>query len=334
MSHEIETHADGTASFVSARQDAWHRLGTVLDHTFTAEEAMRYAFLGGWDVRKTSLTTTVLGEDGVSTIEVPDNYATVRTNPKTNQPEVLGVVGNWYEPVQNEAHADLLDAVVDESGAHFETAGSLQGGKHVFITMKLPEAMMVGGVDQTDVYIAGLNSHDGTSAFRLLVTPVRIVCANTQAAALRNHQSSFVIRHTNSATGRIAQARQALNLTWKYVEAFEAEANKMIEAPYRPVDWANLLKRVFPVTDEMSKRAQSNRQVTVDTLNGLFFDSDTQANCRNTRWGAYNAFTEYYDHVLDVRDKDNADDARALRTITGKYVIRAKEDIFNMLKVG
>lgn len=29
MAHGIEIHADGTASFVSAREDAWHRLGTV-----------------------------------------------------------------------------------------------------------------------------------------------------------------------------------------------------------------------------------------------------------------------------------------------------------------
>ena len=29
MAHEIETFDDGTAAFVTARQDAWHRLGTA-----------------------------------------------------------------------------------------------------------------------------------------------------------------------------------------------------------------------------------------------------------------------------------------------------------------
>jgi hypothetical protein len=48
---------------------------------------------------------------------------------------VLGVVGRGYTPIQNEEHADLLD----ESGAHFETAGSIKGGRHVLLTMKLPD---------------------------------------------------------------------------------------------------------------------------------------------------------------------------------------------------
>lgn len=39
-------------------------------------------------------------------------------------PDVLGVVGKGYRPIQNAEHADLLSTLVDESGAHFETAGS------------------------------------------------------------------------------------------------------------------------------------------------------------------------------------------------------------------
>ena len=35
----------------------------------------------------------------------------------TGRPDVLGVVGRGYTPIQNEEHADLLDALVDESGS-------------------------------------------------------------------------------------------------------------------------------------------------------------------------------------------------------------------------
>jgi len=37
----------------------------------------------------------------------------VRTNPATGRPDVLGVVGAGYQVVQNEAHAEVLNAVVD-----------------------------------------------------------------------------------------------------------------------------------------------------------------------------------------------------------------------------
>src|SRR4029079_7949001 len=112
MAHELETWTDGpdgprTASFVSAGQHAWHRLGTVLPAEFDAAQAMQHAKLGDWRVRKDPLTANVLSSDGVSSLPVPDHFASVRTNPVTGQPDVLGVVGRGYTPIQNEDHADL-----------------------------------------------------------------------------------------------------------------------------------------------------------------------------------------------------------------------------------
>jgi len=50
--------------------------------------------------------------------------------------------------------------------------------------MRLPDTMLIGGIDPVDLYIVACNSHDGTSAFRLLISPVRVVCGNTQALAI------------------------------------------------------------------------------------------------------------------------------------------------------
>ena len=114
MAHQLETWANGSASFVSAREHAWHRLGTVLPERFDAAQAMQYAKLGGWNVRKESLTTTVITGDGVSTLSVPDQFASVRTNPVTGRPEVLGVVGRGADLSAARAAAyaaiDELDA--------------------------------------------------------------------------------------------------------------------------------------------------------------------------------------------------------------------------------
>lgn len=46
MAHELDI-TDGTASFASAKQDAWHRLGTVLEDVMTAQEALDAAHLSG-----------------------------------------------------------------------------------------------------------------------------------------------------------------------------------------------------------------------------------------------------------------------------------------------
>ncbi len=259
MAHELETWSDGTASFVSAREHAWHRLGTVLPAEFDAAQAMQFARLGGWNVRTMALQTApVLSADGVfGALPVPDQFATVRTNPVSGSVDVLGVVGRGYTVIQNEEHADLLNRVVDEGGAHFETAGSLRGGRSVFLSMKLPRTMNVGGIDPVDLYLIALNSHDGTSAFRLLVSPVRVVCANTQALALRRAQSSFSIRHTSGARGNIAQAREALGLTFKYAEVFEREAEQMIAQSLTDAQFAQIIGKLWTTESESSGQRRS-----------------------------------------------------------------------------
>jgi phage/plasmid-like protein (TIGR03299 family) len=316
MAHQIEEFANGTAAFVSARQHAWHQLGTVLPAEFDAAQAMQFAKLGGWNVRTRALRTVeVLDADGVTgPLEVPGQFATVRTNPVTGGTDVLGVVGSGYTVIQNEEHADLLNRVVDESGAHFETAGSLRGGRSVFLSMNVPRTMMIGGVDPVDLYLIALNSHDGTSAFRLLVSPVRVVCANTQALALRRAQATFSIRHTSGAQGNIAQARQALGLTFKYADAFECEAEQMIQQSMTDAQFEAIIGKLW-TTESESKRSATITANRKDTLFGLWSDAATNATIRGTRWAGYQAITEYLDHFAPVQG--NSALARAERVASG-----------------
>jgi phage/plasmid-like protein (TIGR03299 family) len=332
MAHNIETFTDGTAAFVSARQDAWHRLGTVTTEAFTAQDAMELARLGGWNVRTAPLIAQVPGEDGTTIPQpVEGAYATVRDNPITRAPEALGTVGPGYTPVQNEAHCDLLNALVGESGAHFETAGSLHGGRQVFVTLKLPRTMTFSGRDSIDLYIAALNSHDGSSAFRLIVTPVRIVCANTQAAALARARGTFSIRHTSGAQGRILEARNALQLTWQYADAFEEEAERMIATELEREEFAQIVEGVFPAPQGPGVTAQKRRthQRKVSALNDLFTNSPTLEGVRGTRWAGYQAVTEYLDHFAPVRGGASrgegfASEARAVRTATSSAITAQK----------
>jgi phage/plasmid-like protein (TIGR03299 family) len=345
MAHELDT-TDGQVSFANSRSDAWHRLGQSVGHTMTAGEALDAAHLAGWNVRKMPLQVPqqpVLHDDGVTTpppLAVPDFYATVRTNPINGALDVLGVVGSKYEPVQNEASCDLLDALVDESGAHFETAGALRGGRETFVTMKLPNSMVFdgrdGSKDRTDFYLAALNSHDGSSAFRFLVTPVRIVCANTQSAAIGSAKASFAIRHSGGAHTSIHEARTALKLSWRYIEAFEAEAAKLY-AEAMDTDqvrvFANALLEVDSAGSEATARHRRERAAGIVKL---WTSSPTIAPIAGTRWAAYNAVTEFLDHIVPVRGARTAgaaSEARALRNISAAGSTQSlKAQAFRMLQ--
>lgn len=334
MAHQLETWGRGqSASFVSAREHAWHRLGVVLSETFDAAQAMEHAKLGSWNVRKEALQTVpVIDEHGVTpSLPVPDQFATVRTNPVTGGTDVLGVVGAGYTPIQNEAHAALLDSVVDESGARFETAGSLRGGRSVFLSMKLPTTMQVGGIDPVDLYLIALNSHDGTSAFRLMVAPVRVVCANTQALAIRRAQSTFSIRHTSGAHGHIAQARAALGLTFKYAEAFQAEADRLIAQSITDDQFSDIIGKLWDAPTSTSARSRTISENRTGTLRQLFRASETNEAIRGTRWAAYQAVTEYTDHFAPIGDKGNPTLARAERVAGSGTVTALKTKAFELI---
>jgi phage/plasmid-like protein (TIGR03299 family) len=185
--------------------------------------------------------------------------------------------------------------------------------------------MRIGGTDEVDVNIVALNSHDGTSAFRLLVTPVRVVCANTQAAALANHSASISIRHTASAKGRVAAARDALGLTFRYVEEFQAEAEAMIQQPMTDAEFARMTADLFGAPERAaSPRTQNAHKDREFVLHRLWADAQTQAGIRGTAWAGYQAIAEYVDHHAPVRTRGDKATARAARLLTTTEPARIK----------
>lgn len=301
MGHNLDI-TDGTATFLSAREDAWHALGRTLDHSFTAEEAMTEGLLGGWNVRKLPLTVTT--ESGLS-IPVQGRAAVVRNNPVTpGQVDVLGDVGENYHIIQNEEHAAYLDALVDESGAHFETAGALDGGRRVFITMKMPGHIKVGGVDQVDTYLASVNSHDGSFSYTTMVTPVRIVCQNTLNLAFSGASHMFRVRHTSGATKALQKAREVLELSFSYLDGFQEQADQLINTTLTQNAFEEIIMREFGPGQDSPAATVTRCENKVAQMAELFADAATQDGIRNTAWAGLNALTEWFDHYSPTRGDD------------------------------
>lgn len=339
---DISTDANGIAqaSFATAITPAWHQLGTVFKRPMTVVEAMDVAHLARWDVRTLPMTSTELVEDDngePSTVlhTVKDWVHVVRTNPVNGRTEQLGVVGHRFTHVQNEEHGEFLEALLDMSGARFiETAGALRGGRQVFYSAKLPEPMLIGGVDRHDLYVVAMNGHDGSMALRVIATPVRVVCANTQAAALRTAAQQWSTRHTAGATKAIQDARTALNMTFKFNAEFEREAEKMMNSTIAEGEFEKIVAGLFKRTDkEQGERAAKNAVERFAVIRRIS-EGPTVGQFAGTRWGWYNALTEYTDHHIDARGKNPETKAngRALAAVAGAAV-QVKARAFELLSV-
>ncbi|OAI40066.1 hypothetical protein AYO39_00200 [Actinobacteria bacterium SCGC AG-212-D09] len=82
----------------------------------------------------------------------------------------------------------------------------------MWVLARLPEYVQLGG-DRSATYVYLADSRDGSMAVTVTVTPIRIVCANTLGAALRQSehgvaaQRTFRFRHMGNLQAKFAEAR-------------------------------------------------------------------------------------------------------------------------------
>ena len=300
MAHEIE-------SFASLREPAWHGLGTVFAEEKTTSEMLETANLSNWNVRLEDLEIP-------SHLQSDKSYQyVIRTNPFNNeQTDVLGVVGQRYVPLQNEDLFSFGDNILD-GGGRWETAGSLKGGRVVFGSLALERETVLdpnGVSDKIKTYLLINTSHDGSVAIQASITPVRVVCANTLNLALRSTKrkdgvkQSFKIRHTQTAEGKIAIARQALGLANSYMDEFDKMAHAMIEQTVTAQDFYKIILAAYPKPEKDSKGAVKKWENKIDTINDIY-TGEFNGMIAGTSWGAFNALTERLDWYRTARGGSN-----------------------------
>ena len=319
MPAAVETFKDGSAAFFSNREVPWHALGTITDGAQTAEDALRLAQLD-WDVVKSEepVQVPVLTPNGVEMVSVPDKFMTYRNHPKLGL-QGLGVVGSQYTVIQNKDAFDFLNALVDEGGAVFETAGSLFDGRQVFMSMKLPNSIeLAGGQDTLDLYLIATTSHDGTKAFTVYLSYVRPVCANTVQWGLSSAVDRWYLKHTTGVSSKVQAARETLGLVFKHQADFEAEVQRMVSTPMSTREFTAFTHLLVPMPKTPTLRQATRIETVHEQLAGLWV-APTQEPVKNTRYAAFNAVTEWVDWVKPIRAKKRDEDVvRAQRVFVPK----------------
>jgi phage/plasmid-like protein (TIGR03299 family) len=306
MAHELETQ-NGKTSFASFREPAWHGLGTVFTEEKNTSEMLAAANLNNWNVR-------------LEDLEIPNHLTSdksyqyvVRTNPTdSSQTDVLGVVGQRYVPLQNEELFSFGDNILD-GGGRWETAGSIRGGRVVFGSIALERETILdpnGVADKVKTYLLINTSHDGSIAIQASITPVRVVCANTLNLALgsirkkNGVKQSFKIRHTQSAEGKIAVAREALGLANAYMDEFDKMAHAMIQQEITAAQFNDIILAAYPKPKSDTKGAIKKWENKVDLINDIY-TGEFNGMIAGNAWGAFNALTERLDWHRTARGGKN-----------------------------
>lgn len=321
MSANVET-------MVSVREVPWHRLGKVVKDNLTAGEAI---IEGGLNWTNSLHPLFIRGQNEIDGIPVIGKEAVERKAVVRNTDgSILGVVGNGYHIIQNVDCFNFMDDVIGSGQAVYETAGSLNGGKTIFMTVKLPNDAKIGP-DHIEKYLLLSTSHDGSSSLQVLWTPIRVVCVNTLNAALRSRtEQAIKIKHTKNYKKKVEQAREVLKLTDHYYSIMETEWNRLLDTQMNNNEMIEFADTLIPSQGDPSTKTKNNRKKLVE----LFHEGRGQKDVANTRWAAFNAVTEYVDYFRTVRKHGDTtdDEARMGSSIYGSGA-DLKQRAFDLLKI-
>jgi phage/plasmid-like protein (TIGR03299 family) len=278
MSHQFES-----GFFVS--EPAWHRLGKVLDNPPTTEAAIKDAGLD-WRVLEEPVYTLENNE--------PKEILGYKSLVRDRDRSILGVVTNHYNPLQNDEAFRWFDPLLHEGDVSLEAAGSLRGGKRIWVLAKVNTICLeVQDGDVVNPYLLLHNSHDGSTAVWLQFTVIRVVCWNTLSWASASRQKdektgkAFRIRHSGTLKENLGIAMEALDFTRQTfthtVEEYRAMAKKSITKELFELYVGEVLGTETPT----STRAYP--QIEANFLSG-------RGNLGKTLWDAYNGVTEWIDY--------------------------------------
>lgn len=344
MPHYIDM-TKGRAAFFSVKKPAWHELGKTLDHVPSSAEAIVESGLD-FTVEKRQLlypktiksfASGELAMVGESLGFIDNQFTTVRTD--TNA--ALGIVSNEYHIIQNEKAFDFMDSLVQNKEVSYETAGSLKGGRIIFITAKIPKVIKLGQDDIVEPYLLFTSSHDGSASITVTYTPTRVVCWNTLSLALKDAKTKFTFKHSSKAKEKLNRAALILgaaNQTTEYLgQVYEA----MINTPMNDKNLSLFIAKAFLKTEQYEAFKDSQYTEVVSSLAKNKIKATTEYalssnggqqldSCRGTLFGAYNAISGYFQNIAKFDNQETKFDNLFGGTSEG-YVTKAFENALTLI---
>lgn len=277
--------AANVESMFYVREVPWHGLGTMVQEAPTSADALRLAGLD-WEVKQHSIQVC-----GGAKIE---NF---KANVRSTDGKVLGVVSDRYQIVQNTEAFSFTDELVG-GDVRYETAGSLQDGRKIWLLAKMPTRKVID--DEVEPYLCFSNTHDGSGAIRVCMTPIRVVCNNTLNLALNTARRQWSTKHVGDINQKMQEARICLELADAYMEELSEYAEKLANKRVTDDELNKILDEMFPVDENDTERRKTTAQKAKEEFMVCYLRPDI-AMYLNTAWGVVNAMSDMVTHSEPLR---------------------------------
>lgn len=314
MAHEIETIAFANAT-------PWHGLGNRVDPNVSIEEMLVAAGLD-WEVKLRPLYAQAL--DG-SMIKLPLRRALVRSSDN----KVFTVTGDLWKPVQTKEILEFFREYTETGGAKLETAGSLRGGKTIWALASIQEGFTINRTDVTKGYILLTSHNEVGKATTVHTTRVRVVCANTMAAATHGNKAQYSQNHLSKFN--MSAAKETVQLAKAQMHQAHLDAETLNNMKMSRFDTVRFLAQFFQPTPEGVKQDAFITQLLNSPneqnkkLQTVLQSVDSAPGAQpETAWGILNGITHWADHVAGTKSDTRLFKAWFGETATLKFDVERK----------
>lgn len=289
------------------REKPWHGLGTMVAEAPNSKDALRLAGLN-WKVLQEPVYT--------ENEELIQGY---KANVRDTDRKVLGVVTDRYKVIQNEEAFAFTDTLLGE-GVRYETAGSLQEGRRVWMLARLPREFIIGG-ERISPYMVFSNTHDGSGAVKTALTPIGVVCNNTLNLALRTAKRSWSMIHTGDISGKIEEAKNTLLLADEYMTALGQEFENLRKIKLSEKQVLDYIKILLPMEENYSLLQKRGVEKLRADMKMRYFDAPDLKDVGNNGYRFVNAVSDFATHSTPRRKTANYKENIFARTADGNPMI-------------
>ena len=299
--------AANVESMFYVRETPWHGLGTRVLEEPSSKEALSLAGLD-WKVIQEPIFTE---ENEL----IPGYKANIRDSDR----KALGVVTDRYKVIQNEEAFAFTDALLGE-GVRYETAGSLQDGKRIWLLAHMPHEYIIAG-ERISPYLVFTNTHDGSGAVRVAVTPIRVVCNNTLNLALDTAKRSWSMIHTGDIQGKLEEAKETLFMAQEYMDHLGAEFEALRAKELSDRQVLEFIDQLLPKEENFTPQQSRNVQRLRDDMKLRYFGAPDLKDLGRNAYRFINAVSDFATHAEPLRKTQNYKENLFTRTVEGNPLI-------------
>lgn len=299
--------AANVESMFYVRETPWHGLGTRVQETPSSSEALIKAGLD-WNVVQEPIYT--------ETEELIEGY---KANMRDSERKVLGVVTDRYKVIQNQEAFAFTDELLGE-GVRYETAGSLQGGKKVWLLAHMPHEYIISG-ERISPYLLFSNTHDGSGAIKVALTPIRVVCQNTLNLALSQASRSWSMIHIGNIQNKLQEAKDTLFMAEKYMDNLGKEFETLRMQSMTDKQVMEFIETLLPIEDNATSQQKRNMKRLREDMKMRYFDAPDLQDVGRNAYRFINAVSDFATHAEPLRKTANYKENLFSRTVEGHPLI-------------